>query len=134
MLDAMKLLGIGSICGIGVAGGVYIGRLLFWFGIKECALVAGSLVLIGIGLIGAAIYPQTFKPDARAHLETLGIEVRGMRLRLPCSGMTDTGFVVNYRQPGDPLDREGRVCRAFGADPWTWFPDTNDMRESRVLQ
>jgi hypothetical protein len=109
-------------------------RLLLGFGIKETALVGGSLVLIGIGLIGAAIYPQTFKPDARAHLDRVGIEPRGLRLRLPCSGMTDTGFVVNYRQPGDPLDREGRVCRAFGDGPWTWFPDTNDLRESRVLQ
>jgi hypothetical protein len=26
------------------------------------------------------------------------------------------------------------VCGAFEDGPWTWFPDTNDLRESRVLQ
>lgn len=99
----------------------------------------GRLIAIAIAIIAVAAivlivrFPHTLQPEADAHIEKLGIDLKGIHVRMPCAGVFDTGFIVNYRKLGSRVDRVGRLCRGLTGGPWTWHPDTNDLREVHVL-
>lgn len=61
--------------------------------------------------------------SAEAKIKTLGYHAASIYNEVaPCHGWLDGGFTIYYEKTPNTGMRTGHLCRKFGDDDWTWYP------------
>lgn len=61
--------------------------------------------------------------DAQAKVKLLGYAAAQINLHaIPCRNWFDFGYSVDYQTVPGEKPKRGYLCRAIGAEGWTWYP------------